>query len=60
MINKPMTEEEVTINLVNSIVALSRIIKERDLDTPEIEQALRKLYLCDDLMYLVVHAEGLF
>ena len=42
------TEEGITVGLVDSIITICRVIKDRDLDLPEVKKALNDLYQDED------------
>lgn len=47
------TETGVTVNLIDSIITICRVLKTRDLSAPEIQEALKDLRTDEDVNNII-------
>lgn len=47
------SEEGITVGLIDGMIAIARVIKERDLESPAIQEALKDLQNDEDIEYIL-------
>jgi len=50
-------ENGITIGLIDSIISVARILRGRDLDNPEVQEAMKDLKADEDVTFILTNQE---